>query len=82
MDSDNKNITSYVDSINSLINNAANQPELKVMQYTAGLKALLDVLPDDTDSFSHETIENYLWVIEMLLHTIYRDLQAYIDKEV
>ena len=82
MDFENNNIPDYIDSINKLINTSANQQELKILQYTAGLKALLDVLPDDTDSFSHATIESYLWVIELLLQTIYDNLQSRADKEV
>jgi len=46
-------------------------PPSPVICYSRGLKALVDVLPDNTDAFSTQTIDNYLWVIEQLLMNIY-----------
>jgi len=42
-----------------------------IVRYTEALKAMLDVLPDNTDRYPVETIDNYLWVIEKLLGDIY-----------
>jgi hypothetical protein len=81
MDFDDNNIPSYEESINRLINASISPEELKVLQYTAGLKALLDVLPDDTEGLSDQTVENYLWVIELLLQSIYDSLQDHTGKE-
>ena len=81
MDFNDKNIPSYSEGLNRLVETSINQEELKVLQYTAGLKALLDVLPDDTEHLRNDTIENYLWVIELLLQTIYDNLQACSGKE-
>lgn len=49
------------------------EPSFKplIIRYTSGLKALLDVLPDNTEHLPAYTIENYLWVIELLLNDIY-----------
>ncbi|VAW62821.1 hypothetical protein MNBD_GAMMA11-1706 [hydrothermal vent metagenome] len=49
-------------------------PELSppsVILYTLGLKAMVDVLPDNTDMYSAQTVGSYLWVIEQLLVNIY-----------
>jgi len=49
------------------------QPDHKplIVRYTEALKAMLDLLPENTDSYPVETIDNYLWVIEKLLRDIY-----------
>ncbi len=49
----------------------ADAPPSPVISYSRGLKAMVDVLPDNTDAFSTQTIDNYLWVIEQLLINIY-----------
>lgn len=41
-------------------------------QYNASLQALLTVLPDNTEAFSEETIDAYVWVIEMMLSEIFQ----------
>ena len=82
MDSNSGDKPTYDDSIDRLIHSAVDKQELKVLQYAAGLKAMLDVLPEDTTPYSNETIDNYLWVVEMLLQTIYDNLYQKSDKEV
>ena len=67
-----------MDKVNHTVSGAdlsASSGGQQVMQYTAGLKALLDVLPEDTDNISDETLDNYLWVIEVLLKGLYEGLQ-------
>jgi len=81
MDFNNNNIPSYLEHIHQLINSSVSPEEQKVLQYTAGLKALLDVLPEDTEQFNDQTVESYLWVIELLLQRIYDNLQEYSGKE-
>ncbi len=51
------------------------KPPLLIM-YTRGLKAMLDLLPENTDAFSVQTIDDYLWVIEQQLSSIYSLLEA------
>ncbi|HED33121.1 MAG TPA: hypothetical protein ENJ08_02740 [Gammaproteobacteria bacterium] len=46
-------------------------PPSPVICYSRGLKAMMDVFPDNTDAFSTQTIDGYLWVIEQLLMNIY-----------
>ncbi|VAW66316.1 hypothetical protein MNBD_GAMMA10-1087 [hydrothermal vent metagenome] len=42
-----------------------------IIRYTQGLKAMIDVLPDNTDEYLAQTIDDYRWVIELLLINIY-----------
>jgi len=57
------------------------QPDHKplIVRYTEALKAMLDFLPENTDSCrwrqSIITSNNYLWVIEKLLRDIYELLE-------
>jgi hypothetical protein len=61
--------------INALLSKSTHPRDISVLQHAAGLKAMLDVLPDDTEGLSGNTIEGYLWVIELLLKNIYDGLQ-------
>jgi len=36
-------------------------------QYNAGLKAMLDLMPENSEHLPDETIDAYLWVVEVLL---------------
>lgn len=81
MDFETEQSSQYLQYIRHLTNHSISTDELKVLQYTAGLKALLDVLPEDTRELSEHTVENYLWVIELLLGTIYDKLQSTNDRE-
>ena len=66
-----------MDEINQMLGTDVSEivGDHKVVRYTAGLKALLDVLPEDTANISDETLDNYLWVIEVLLKSLYKGLQ-------
>lgn len=81
MDFDNEKILRYENNLDCLIRNSIGVEDICVLKYTAGLRALLDVLPDDTEALSDETVENYLWVIELLLSSIYHSLETYSGKE-
>ena len=52
------------------ISNVSLHAHTDIMYYTRGLQALLDVLPEDTDQYSQSTLDDYLWVIELLLSKI------------
>lgn len=64
-----------------LLHQEALNNQRQLLQNIAALKAMLDVLPDDTTCFSSETIDNYLWVIEGLLQEIYCQLSAHMDED-
>lgn len=49
---------------------------MSIVRYTAGLKALLDVMPENTEHYSTETIDNYLWVIDELLSGICQKFES------
>ena len=52
-----------------------------ILHYTHGLKAMLDILPDNTDDFSTDTIEHYLWVIEHQLHGILHHIDEHLNAK-
>ena len=81
MEFDNEKIMRFENNLDCLIKDQIGVDDICVLKYTAGLRALLDVLPDDTETLSDETVENYLWVIELLLNSIYHGLETYSGKE-
>lgn len=66
------NNTSHAIDIEALL--TAHHREVSLSQYNAGLKALLDVLPENTEDYPSKTIDHYLWVIELLLTVVYAQL--------
>lgn len=46
-------------------------PSSLIMQYHNGLKAMLELMSDIPTGFNEESLDNYTWVIEMLLSGLY-----------
>ncbi len=59
---------------------ATDQNRDSLLLNIAGLRAMLDILPEDTERFSTETIDSYLWVIEGLLQNIYQQLCVHMEE--
>ncbi len=75
MDFDDKNKPRQAFDLDRLTGKRSGSEHIEVMKYTAGLKAMLDMLPDDTHDIPGKVLEGYLWVIELLLRRIYDKLQ-------
>jgi len=58
-------------TVNKQLDKSLKPPKLLIIRYTEGLKAMLDVLPENTEHLPAHTIDHYLWVIENLLSGIY-----------
>jgi len=57
--------------IQQLIKKHQLHPSSLIMQYHNGLKAMLELMSDIPAGFNEESLDNYTWVIEMLLSGLY-----------